>query len=1354
MNNRSQTLSRKFLSLIAVVLWLTFAAMQSSAQVAGTASLNGTVTDPSRAVISSADVTATLQSTGVVRTAKTNTQGAFTLTQLQPGVYQVQIKKSGFKTTIRPNVELLVGSTVTLDVDMQVGQLAQEVVVEATAVPLNTVDASLGNPLSGDLVRSLPSLDLNPAGLLSLQAGVAYIPAQSDTQGGYGGTTDFDGRSGAVNGARSDQTNITLDGVDCNDPITGYAFTCVMRATQVSLAEFRTTTANYTSEAGGRSSSAQVQLLTTHGTNALHGSAYYTHRNEAFNANDFFLNKAGIPEPKFRRHIYGAALGGPVLKDRAYLWGNWERMTESLFQSAVRTVPTLHFRDGVFIYPCKNSAGFANCPTSPTSVTGVSGQSYSVPAGSFGLSPAQIAAIDPLGIGPNAALLSYWADYPTDINDFSVGDGINVAGHRFASPVNNEFNTYIARADYNIDHGGNHRLYWRGTYVDDTIHNEAQFEGQPSIRTTKIGNRGFALGYTAVLTPNVVNNFRWGLTRIKSEAVGNIDGEYVNVRFVDELHGFDHGPVAGYPDLATTKNRRTPTNQLRDDVSWNRGNHSFGFGGDVRFVRNLKAGNGLSFHGFTINPSWLGDGGRSIEPGQANCSQPGCTAVPANDTDAYTRFHDFLTLMLGPITQVDASYNFDKTGTTLPEGDLVNRKFAANEYEMYFQDQWKVKPSLTLTLGLRYGLSTPPWEQNGNEVVPTPNFGSWFNCRGNAMTAGVPSSDCGLIQTNLGGPENNGRNYYDWDYNNWSPRVAVAWSPRGTEGFLGRWFGGSKFVVRGGYSLVYDRMGMALVNTFDEQGSFGLSTAITSLFGGCDIGGANPCTRFSGPFATEPAKSTIMSDGGTQLVPSPGASFPATPPTGLLTVSSGLDSNIRNPYAHVFDISVSRELPWKMAVEAAYVGRRGRKLPLLRDYSMPANYCEPISGVCSFDAANQLIALSAAGQDINTLAPIPFWENLFPGFGPSGVNGGCLQFQVLGTGCGFSATQVAYDYMIGYHGNTATGPGFGASTFWQDVDYFQFPSFATCSTGTDLDGDGFRDCPFLFFPGQYVNLLTWATIARSEYHAMQLMLRKQTSNGLSFTFNYTLSKSLDHSSTPERQSPGDGGFFTGGYTGAAINSWEIDREYSFSDFDSRHQFNTYWTAELPFGRGKKFAGGATGLLDNIVGGWMLSGIMRFSTGVPANVINGRSWPTNWNLQGNATCAPVGAPLLGLDNAPCPSTQNEHFASHGGGPGTPNIFANPDEAIQHFRFSAVGERGQRNVLRADGYFNTDLGIGKTFNVTERQKVLFRWEIFNLTNSAYFDAVSLSLNPGDSATFGDYTQMANAPRRMQFSLRYEF
>jgi TonB dependent receptor-like, beta-barrel len=1093
-----------------------------------------------------------------------------------------------------------------------------------------------------------------------------------------------------------------------------------------------------------------VQLITSSGENTVHGSGYYAKRHEALNANDFFLNKSGIEQPEFRRDIYGGAVGGPLVKNRLFLFGNYERMKESLFKSAVRNVPSLSFRDGVMIYQCDERAGFAACPTSPTSVTGISGTTYAVPAGSYGLSPAQIAAIDPLGIGPNAAMLQYWSQFPTDINDSSVGDGVNVVGHRFAAPIANKFDTYISKLTFNA---GNHSVFWRGTMQDDTVNQEPAYLGGDPIRKNETGNYGMAVGDTWVLSSRIVNSFRYGYTRIKLDNAGVRNAEYANVRFIDDLSGFDD--TASLPTgTASSLIRSTPTHHIRDDLSWTAGTHTISMGGEARFVRNDRSSNQLSFHTFTVNPSWLPDGGRSIEPGQEDCNRPGCFAVPAS---AGVNFRDRLTLMLGPLSQVDAAYNFNAQGETLPEGATVPRRFASNEYEFYFQDQWRVQPSLTLTLGLRYSNATPPWETNGNEVIPVPvnpslngSFGAWFQCRDEMRLAGRPTADCGLIETQLGGAANDGRPYFNRDKNNFSPRIGAAWAPHFDDGILGTLFGDGKMSIRGGYSLVYDRIGMALVNTFDQVGAFGLSTSITNQLGGCDIGPtdfAAPCVRFTGPSDTSGAANNVLSNGDPQLAPSPGASFPAVPPSDLLTVSNGLDDTIRNPYAHMIDFSISRELRGGITVEAAYVGRRGRNLPLLRDFATPADVCDPQSGVCAFEASRQLVGLSDAGQPLETLAPIPFWESMFPGWGPNGPNGGCLQFEQLGSGCGYSATQVAYDYMIGYHGTAATGSGFGTSTVWQDIDYFA--------------GDGFLDFSrlgqYTFFPAQWVALNTWSTIGRSEYHALQLTARKRMSHGIAFTVNYTLSKSLDHSSTPERQEP-TGGFFTGGYTGTAINAWEPDLEYSYSDYDMRHQFNGYLTWELPFGHGRRWGAGTSGFVNALIGGWQVSSVMRFNTGLPANAVNGRTWPTNWNLQGNATCAPPRTGLnFGLEHGPCPATRTTNgVTNEDASEANPNLFPNPDQARQSFRFSAMGERGERNVLRGDSYGSVDLAFGKSFDMwyAAAHKLGVRLEIFNLTNTPYFDTGSLNMSIEDPATFGTYSAMLGGPRRMQVSLRYDF
>ncbi|MGH9894864.1 MAG: carboxypeptidase-like regulatory domain-containing protein, partial [bacterium] len=197
-------------------------------QVAGTAAVTGTVTDPTGAVIPGAEVTVSSEQYGVTRTAKTDAAGKFLITQVRPGIYKVEIHAAGFKTLIQQRIDLLVGTTTNLEFQLEVGALAETVTVEAGGVTLNTSDASLGTPFSADEVKNLPSLDRNPAALLSLQTGVTYVPGGVEP-GGYGGQDASEHRSGSVSGARSDQTNVTLDGVDVNDPQTGSAFTSVLR---------------------------------------------------------------------------------------------------------------------------------------------------------------------------------------------------------------------------------------------------------------------------------------------------------------------------------------------------------------------------------------------------------------------------------------------------------------------------------------------------------------------------------------------------------------------------------------------------------------------------------------------------------------------------------------------------------------------------------------------------------------------------------------------------------------------------------------------------------------------------------------------------------------------------------------------------------------------------------------------------------------------------------------------------------------------------------------------------------------------------------------------------------------------
>jgi len=1272
----------------------------------GTTSIQGEVTDPNGLVVDGAKVTLTNLRTGAIRETTTDSSGRYQFVALSPGFYDLAMEKAGFHKAVRQKLQLLVNTAAKLDIKLELGSVSETILVTESTALVNTVDASVGTVLNQTQLSNLPLEGRDPAGLLSLQAGAVFIPT--------GVRPGLDSRSGSVNGSRSDQSNITLDGVDNNDPTFGVAYQGAIRTTVDALQEFRVTTSNSNADQG-RSSGAQVTLVTRSGTNELHGSAYYAHRNDAFSANEWFLNSAGQDRRKLRKHVFGARLGGPILKNRWFLFGNYEERRDLREESALRDVPSWAMRHGFIQYECEDSTD-ARCAGGPATIAG---RTITVPSGFFLLSPAQFAAIDPLGFGANAATQALFQQYP-DGNDPAAGfDGINIEGFRFAAPVNKTFKTTILRSDFNIDSQSKHQVFLRGILMDDVLNNAPQFPGQPPNSKQLIDSYGLAAGYRALLGPNLINNFTYGLTRIKEATAGLQQRAFINFRFLANLQGFQ----------TDTFGRTLPNHHLGDDLIWTRGKHTASFGTAIRFARNSKFSNSNSFSSFFSNPSWVNGEGAAITPGQGLCNRAPCGAVPPVSSGFRESFHDVGINLLGMITQADASYNFDRTGSTLAEGELVRRRFGTNEYEFYAQDQWKVTPTLTVTFGLRYQLYSPPWETTGNQVTPTPSLNEWFRIREGLMNAGSPSSQAPLIQFDLGGPANNRAGYYSWDYNNFSPRAAVAWAPRFKDGWLGKISGDGKLVLRAGYGLVYDRAGSSLINQFDDIGSFGLSTTITSTFGACDEGG-NPtlfaCPRFAGDIFNVPTS---------LLPPSPGSGFPSTPPGGTaegsFAITSALDSGIRTPYAHTYNVSVGRELPWDLAVEASYVGRRGRKLLLQRDLAMPLNLKDAASGVDYFTAATQLVELfEDSNTSIGSVTPIPFWENLFPGFGPGGFNGGQLPCDLFGVDPdfegGFSATQVAYDFW------NCVGPDYTFALFL--ADRFCFPE---CSKFGD----------HAFFNDQFAALSAWSSIGRSEYHAFQLTVRKRFSRGVAFDFNYTLSKSRDHASEAEF-ADSYGGLSTGGVTGFLVNSWDPETYYSFSDFDMRHQMNANWYIELPFGRGKPWAANMPGWADQFIGGWNFAGLIRLTSRLPATVGNGRAWPTNWNLTGNATC-----------KAACPATATTKNALLGSGERRPSIFRDPVAAFDAFRRSRPGEAGNRNLLRGDGYFGLDIAVGKRFPLPfEGHSLQFRWEVFNVTNSVRFDTGSLNMNLGASAAFGSYTNVLGPPdgaaRVMQLSLRYEF
>jgi hypothetical protein len=1304
-----------------------------SAQM-GTTSLHGTVLDNSRAAVGGAKVTLLNAAQGLEREATTPSSGEFEFLALPPGTYVLTVEKDGFNKYEQKSVQLLVNVPTTVNVVLQVGSLSTQVEVSSQTETINTTDASLGTAFNENQVKQLPLESRNVPDLLSLQAGVIYTGDRPDID------TNVDTRSGSVNGSRSDQSNITLDGVPVNDK-GSYAFTSVLPVTLDSVQEFRVTTTNYGADEGV-SSAAQVALVTKSGTNSFHGSVYEYNRNSYVSANDYFIKTAqllsGSPNqpPQLNRNIFGASLGGPIKKDRLFLFLNFEGYRDAEAVSAVRTVPTAALRDGVIQYLCLNQ-NTTQCPGN--TVTGLSGATYTAPAGYYALSPQQITKMDSTSLapvpGPDPVVVAYMnKTYPLP-NDSTVGDGVNTAGYRFRAPTDTTKNWYIAKLDYNITADAKQRLSVSGALANENSAGAPFLPGGPPEQDIVNYNKGIIVGYSSVISSSLINNFRYGFVRESVGTIGNSNQPW------NYLQAFDQG-------ITYSSSFQRPVHNFTDDISWIRGRHTWQFGFQFAFLRNPESNSNNSFSVGQANPDWLVNSGLSgpANPSPLNPSNS-ANGYPQVDTSFVSNYDYSMTSLLGMVTLGDAVYNYDRSGNTLPQGAPVTRRFAEDSYEMYAQDSWKVKPNLTLTLGLRYSLFSPPWETNGLQVGTTFSLGDWFNSRGAGMLQGLPSNAQPLISYQLAGPANGKAGYYNWDYHNLGPRVAFAWSPDFSSGLLGDLAGGKgKSSVRGGFGIVYDRVGESLVDTFDQNGSFGLATSLN-----------NPSdfeTSIIAPRITNMNTIPTQDYAGNAILPAaPPSGYPQTFPTGLGAIQWGIDSNLKTPYSYTLDLAVSRELKSGFTLEVAYVGRLSHRLLAQDDLAMPLDIFDKKAGIDYFTAEQALAKIFRPELNAGVSAPTST-------FNPSQLPANVQQFWIdqiqpitngvpyrlsgcTGTNAQGQPNVLPTTNPIIFAFDTFCSTSFNDSLALYNLDYNGISGYDPTMPG-DASSQNYYTAggQYSYYAPQFSSLYAWRSIAWANYHALQASLHHKMSHGIQFDLNYTFSKSIDISSDAERVGPASNGSLLG-LNNNIINAWDPNAQKGVSSFDATHQFNANWIFELPFGRGRAIGRDTNRIVDAFIGGWQLSGLFRITSGFPVTVDNGFSnFPTNFEMEGNAD--KVG-----------PVTTGAFFNT-----GTPNIFSNGPAALSSFAPAYAGESGQRNVIRGDGYFGLDLGLAKRWTMpwSEKQSLQFRWEVFNVPNTVRFDVqsalLSNSLGLGSGSSFGNYSGLLTNPRIMQFALRYEF
>jgi hypothetical protein len=895
------------------MVWAAILVSTTSIWAQGTSSLRGVVTDPQKAIIATAKLTLTDQDTGVVRSSLTQDTGQYQFLQLRPGSYSLTVEVPGFSTAKMEGIKLLVDSPSTVDVSMQVAASAATVDVIAEAVQLNTVDASVGNAFQEAQVQSLPIQTRNAASLLSLQPGVT--------------------QTGEVMGARRDQNNITLDGVDVNDNqnalsglngnSSGNGFNAALPVPLDSVQEFRVTVAgNGASE--GHSSGGQVSLITRGGSNTWHGSAYEYNRNTAYTANNWFNNRSGLARPQLIRNQFGASLGGPVKKDRIFFFGNYERRLDHSQATQSRTVPSESFKQGIVKFQTTN------------------GTTYTV-------TPSQIAAADPNHVGISPSMLKILSQYPVGNNPAGGADqGLNFSGLLFNAPVTLDYRTYVSRMDWVVDSAAKHTVSFRGTLSnEDQTNSAAQMPGQTAGSILQADNRGFGVRYTAILAPTLTNTANLGLTRIGFGSTGSGDTSL----------GF--GNISTVQNFTRGKSRINPNWNFSDDVNWVKGKHTLSAGLNVHWFDNTLIDYTNSFAAFSFNRNQLVGLGADINADVLNVVAPGNSALKLSNGSAVTAAMGDL---LGVLTNGSVTYNYGLGGTALSVGQPTKFDFITKTYEFYAQDNWRVTPKLTLNYGLHYMYNTPPYEATGLQVSPTPGMNQYFANRAYAASVGVPGNQLPggeLLTFDLSGPKNGKPSWYQPDKNNFGPSLSAAYSLP------------SKTVLRAGASMVYDQYGNDMAANIASLGSLGLAS--TQAF------------PVSYDFTTAPRY-----NGSVPTLPSaPAGGFPFTPPLNHAITAPiyGIFPDLRAPYAFLLNASATHEFRSGLILDVGYVGRFSRKTLLEQNVGTPLLYFkDQKSGMTFVQADTAMRLLSDSGvtpAQVKTnpsLVPTSaFAEDMFPG---------------------------------------------------------------------------------------------------------------------------------------------------------------------------------------------------------------------------------------------------------------------------------------------------------------------------------------------------------------------------------------
>jgi hypothetical protein len=1308
------------------VMFMLLSVSWAVAQTATTGAIVGSITDKNGAVVGSADVELTNAATNQSLKVKSNEDGQFVLPAVPPGEYTVQISKTGFRKATLSNFKVDVAKSYTVSITLEVGNVEQTVEVTASAgIELQTTDSTVGNVVAGREMPLLPALTRQANDLLRIQP--------LSTPGGE------------VAGSRNDQTTIALDGIDISDQNVGGLGTVIPIPID-SIEEFRVGVAN-PNASFGRGAGGQASVISRRGTSDYHGLLFWYHQNDNLNAATWAAKRtiaqtvtdpklrAKQQEPELKDNRFGFRFGGPVIpwseawKKKLFFFANYEGRRFPRTSQVLRIVPTESLRQGILRFR-DTSGAVVSYDLKTSRLCGPNGDQ----------------ACDPRGIGISPVVTSLFRNLPA-ANDPSAGDGFNTGGFRgiVTNPLNNDF--YNTRFDYNL----NDR--WR---IDAAFRYFGQVAGGAGLIDIRGGNvvsretqptrqNMISTGLSGLITQNLSGEFRFGWVRTRtatdrlrpngSAAELAIAGTETGITNGQTHVALDLGARGGAQSILSepidvdTQLARRQTNDNRNfqwnaDLNWGRGSHTWQFGTHIRYLPVLH----------TRDDKVLGSLGALVaqidsELGAFSLPNtvrpPNCTAtltrncLAASDVQTWNRT---LASVLGIVDNVNVLAVRDGDLKPLPFGEALEADTKLWTPEFYWQDVWRMRPTLTLSYGVSYGWQRPPSERlNRQSIQVDGQTLTAQTAREFLATKEAIAREGGIYNPPIAFQpvKNAGRSVFDTDWNNLAPRVAVAWNPvGGGSNLFGKLLGERKTVVRAGYSLIYDRQNTIQSVVIPTLGvAYAQTLNVTAPL--CNVNGTGG-TGCNATIANQAISGyRVGVDGKIPLPVVPTLSVPVSPfwgrnANGSLTLfpellSFQVDPKIKVGENHALNLTVQRELPGNLIVEFGYVGRVAHKLPQSMNLGQaPYVHLDRASGQTFAQAFDAVAGQLRTGTAAAAVTPQPWFENQSPGG---------TRVLAAATTSNFINGNINNIFLnIDQRRLQAGLPSF--------TNYLSQSFFLRASTGS------------------------------SNYNAAFVTLNKRFSRGLMATVNYTFSRSLDQLGANQNSA------------NTTPNSFELNAEYGPSTFDVTHIVNSTFRYDLPFGKGRFFSTG--NVLDKLVGGWYLSGIGTARSGDALTVVQGAGvWGGSLFLGFNSGAIPTVDPSSfgndvnrGINGSNNVGTNGDPVVNRGTGL---NLFANPEQVFNSFRrvqLSRDGRAGRANPLRGPSRWNVDLSLGKQTKIKESVKITILADFFNAFNNVIFANPTLDLN--NSRAFGVLTTQVipaeragtAASRWIQLGLRIEF